>query len=739
MLKIAGNKVGNKRRCCSIVAVVFLFIFLSIGVSSSSVVYATTSTLNLTLSSNTLSLNLRPSSSDGTFASSSDLGISVNTNNFTGYTLKIAASTNDDRTLSDKTNNSNSSSFASITSATTSTVFSGNTAESIGYNNKWGYLPSRLCTTTDNNGTSSTTCDSNTSYLPAPTTLGDTVDITSAKTSSLPAGDNEYTINIGARANTSTKASTYEGAFVITAIANAIPYTIAFNPNTNDTVNNMPGTPTTVTSGNTSSISDSTYAETITLPNTIPTRSGYDFLGWCSTNPTMVSSQNAYTDTCSGTTYNPNGGGTNLTYTLNQTTSNTDIALYAMWESNLLYGTVAAEVKTYNNNGQPLTQTAADLQATITTPTSNNPATDSSNSGVFLYNASVFGTASDASNDYNIYYYRGILDSSFDSSDSYGNIGSSGNGAYYPNYVRLGNTCWRIVRTTGSGGTKMIYNGIWVNNTCASAMADAGIANLSFGLQGNSIGQDWTKNINRVGYTFNNDTTIQDSTSSISVDTVFGSNSNYSTVNAANSNIKNYIENTWFTSAIGSYKSALEPSAGYCNDRTIYSNASSSPNLLSNVSPYATSNADIYFGAYERNIVQGMKLTLSCPRGVVDIYTTSSGIDGNGQLNEPVALITADEIALAGSGRSSTTVGYSSINAPAAYLRTGLRYWSLTPYRRNSDGLTRNFGGYLDGSLNGFVVDYGIGSARPVVSLKHSIAVSSGSGTAVDPWIINAP
>ena len=117
------------------------------------------------------------------------------------------------------------------------------------------------------------------------------------------------------------------------------------------------------------------------------------------------------------------------------------------------------------------TQTTADLQSSITT----------NNSGVYEYNSDIFGESSDADNTHKIYYYRGILDNSFASSDEYGGIGSSGDGTLYPNYVVLDadggrdtdDTCWRIVRTTGSGGVKMIYNGLWTGSTCANSGEDA--------------------------------------------------------------------------------------------------------------------------------------------------------------------------------------------------------------------------------------------------------------------------
>ena len=168
---------------------------------------------------------------------------------------------------------------------------------------------------------SSTCADNTTNYFPAPTTAGDILDITTVANASSAASDNtNYTIAIGARVTTSTKATTYEGTFVITLVANPTPYTINYNQNTEDIVTNMP----TTSSGNTT-------AETVSnaVNNKVPARTGYKFLGWCNTTTTVI---NNNTDTCSGTIYNPNGNGTNRNYIVDQTSSNNTITLYAMWQ-----------------------------------------------------------------------------------------------------------------------------------------------------------------------------------------------------------------------------------------------------------------------------------------------------------------------------------------------------------------------------------------------------------------------
>ena len=383
------------------------------------------------------------------------------------------------------------------------------------------------------------------------------------------------------------------------------------------------------------------------------------------------------------------------------------------------------------------TQTEAELRAEITT----------SNSGVYEYNSSVFGTSSDASNDNKIYYYRGILD------NTTGSYGSDGDNAAWPNTVVLSSassksnlttndTCWRIIRTTGSGGVKMIYQGKWTGSTCANTQTSAQVADQAFGLKGNSSQSSyWYRNINRVGYTFNNDANIQDITTSTSVDTVFGSDSSPST-NNARSNIKTYIEDTWYSGSIGAssghdFTSKLEASAGYCNDRTAFTNTAGTTSM-STIPPYATSSAAMYFGSYTRvadkTSATVNRPSLKCPRSTVDLYryvANSTGVSN--ELKYPAALITADEAAFAGSGYSSTTTPDNS----NSFLRSGGSYfWLLSPRSRASNGYAYGFTLHSDGWLSSFGVNYANG-VRPAISLTSGTTTVSGTGTAADPWIVN--
>ena len=393
----------------------------------------------------------------------------------------------------------------------------------------------------------------------------------------------------------------------------------------------------------------------------------------------------------------------------------TFLAVTNEWaDPNPLYGKVEA-LALAKGGGTAVTQSLSDLRTV-----------NAASSGVYLYNSSVFGAASDVAGGYPIYYYRGILDSNLDGTSS--TYGSNGDGATWPNYVKLANnTCWRIVRTTASGGVKMIYNGTWGatnTNSCANSQANAQVTTQAFNSSYNSIVY--------VGYTYNSNYTTNANTNNVAPDTVFSSGST-PTSNNTRSTIKTYIEDTWWPSVMGNtYLSMMEPNAGYCNDRSYYGTTTGTT-LAQIQSPISTSGT-VYFGARNRHFVNdSVGPTLNCTRGDVDLYRYVSGSAGtSNQLKVPAALLTADEAALAGSGRSSgnpTAYNYNS------FLRSGSTFWLLSPGHRYSNGNARGFFLYSNGYLD-FDSVFNAYGVRPVVSISHETNVTGGTGTATDPWTV---
>ena len=259
----------------------------------------------------------------------------------------------------------------------------------------------------------------------------------------------------------------------------------------------------------------------------------------------------------------------------------------------------------------------------------------------------------------------------------------SGNPVYYyrgnvKNHLMFANFCWRIVRTTEIGGVKLIYDGVPSNGQCNNTGTATTIGTSAF----NSS----TDDAKYVGYMYGS--SIDD------------------TENTTDSTIKTVID-TWYKTNMTNYTLQLEDTV-FCNDRS-----------------YTTSGSNSYFDARARLYVNKQP-TLKC-QNTKDKFTVEAS-NGNGNLTYPVGLITADEMSYAGG------VCNSSNTNDSFYLYTGQYYWTLSSYAFNY--LTAR-GFYLTsvGALNDNNINYFYG-VRSVISLKSGTTISSGSGTATDPFIV---
>ena len=151
----------------------------------------------------------------------------------------------------------------------------------------------------------------------------------------------------------------------------------------------------------------------------------------------------------------------------------------------------------------------------------------------------------------------------------------------------------------------------------------------------------------------------------------------------------------------------------WCNDRSIYQ--------LNSWDKDYSGTGSLYFGPYGR--VHSFYSPMTTCTNINDSFTVSSE-NGNGNLTYPVALLTADEIMLAGGRAGSSNSSY--------YLYTGQTWWSLSPYYYSSYhalGFFVRSTGYLSNDL---VYDtYGV---RPSVSLAPGIMVVNGDGSSEKPY-----
>lgn len=238
------------------------------------------------------------------------------------------------------------------------------------------------------------------------------------------------------------------------------------------------------------------------------------------------------------------------------------------------------------------------------------------------------------------------------------------------------------------------------------------------------------------------DTSIGDSTYNDNVDDTAYVGYMYGTAGAStyavansntnNSTIKTLIDNWYKTNIVDKGFSNYVADAIYCNDRSLVPTTDTNVNTIfsntigeNNTGLGYGSNTTAY-GSFRRNYVEHTP-SLKCPNNN-DKFTTEN--IGNSKLTYPVALITTDEVSLAGGLTMDLETGNYVMNQDY-YLYNGNYYCTMTPLAF--------LGGY---AFVDFVDDCSYfdsvnsaSAARAVISL-NSNAISAGSGTMTDPFVV---
>ena len=262
------------------------------------------------------------------------------------------------------------------------------------------------------------------------------------------------------------------------------------------------------------------------------------------------------------------------------------------------------------------------------------------------------------------------------------------------NNVKFANFCWKIVRTTETGGVKLIYNG--EPNASGQCMNTTG---TSTRIGTSTFNASYNDNA-YVGYMYG----------------TAGSSSYEEThANTNDSTIKGVID-SWYEENMTEYTNQLEDTV-WCNDRSVVSDSTySGTGAGTTVTDYG---ADYRLHANKTP-------TLECVNEN-DRFTVSEE-NGNGALTYPVALLTADEIAYAGGVYNKRNSSY--------YLYNRDYFWSLSPdYFQGSRAYVFFVGstGYLSNDAH----VYSVNGVRPAVSLRPGVKVTSeGDGTMENPYIV---
>ena len=178
-----------------------------------------------------------------------------------------------------------------------------------------------------------------------------------------------------------------------------------------------------------------------------------------------------------------------------------------------------------------------------------------------------------------------------------------------------------------------------------------------------------------------------------------------------------------------SYSDYISTEAGFCNDRRIATEDetwwSSDTKLGYGTNATAYASFSRFITASDR-WASVQNPTLKCSQ-INDIFITSGNSNGNGTLNYPVGLITADEVVLAG--------GFGGENNSSYYLYTNNAYWTISPCTFYTSGYAGMFNVNLDGNLSSYRVPY-VNGVRPVINLDANVTISSGDGTIDSPYQI---
>ena len=386
----------------------------------------------------------------------------------------------------------------------------------------------------------------------------------------------------------------------------------------------------------------------------------------------------------------------------------------------------------------------------------NAISSDTNGKGIYIRS----GTENDA---HPIYYYRG---------------------AVTDNNVLFGGFCWKIVRTTDTGGIKLIYNGVPSNGECNNTGESSQLASAAeFNTNSNSpadvgymYGTRYTYSSDTgTGWYYAPDVTYNNGTYTLTSKTISGTTYNVetkSTINSTNLNYHHYTcgsstdttctsvryvyyvynsttayyitlengkkvevalsemltnssneNNSTIKTAIDNwYSTNMTSYTSYLED-TIYCN-DRTIGTLNGWNPDGGSTTQyLQFSPYTRAYTTYAP-SLTCTKN--DAFTVAETSSGNGDLTYPVGLLTSDEITLAGGKGSTTNSTY--------YLYTNQNYWAGSPDYFGIDD-ANEFRVSSAGVLNNINVLFAYG-VRPSVSLKPGTVLTGGDGTVSNPYVV---
>ena len=385
----------------------------------------------------------------------------------------------------------------------------------------------------------------------------------------------------------------------------------------------------------------------------------------------------------------------------------------------------------------------------------NTISSDTNGKGLYIRS----GTQNDV---YPIYYYRGAVTN---------------------NYVYFAGYCWQIIRTTETGGLKLIYYGEKMSNgSCSSSrgFVDTTIGYGSYNANYDSVTDvgykygtryafaDRRSNNLATAYKYGNSVTYANSKYTL-VNTITSSgswandyntldNNHYTCFNTTGtcssvyyifytsqfladtitltggktietalaemlSNSSNATSSTIKTAADNWYAAHLTSYSSYLED-TIWCNDRSISKLAGWNPNGGDTESFLEFSGYKR-LTNTYNPIVTCPNKN-DSFTVTETTTGNGALTYPIGFVTIDELMLAGMTADATN--------NTSYISGSYDYWTMTPYDYEAHSyvaVKENSEKIMPDDVRESGTDY-----VPCISLKNGL-IYSGSGTKEDPYTVS--
>ena len=309
------------------------------------------------------------------------------------------------------------------------------------------------------------------------------------------------------------------------------------------------------------------------------------------------------------------------------------------------------------------------------------------------------------------------------------------------NFVSFAGMCWRIVRITGDGSIKMTL----YDNASEKCTHSGGL--LAFArYNGDTYKTKFNEKFNDNAY----------------IGFMYGTpNSTTYAATHANINKSTILQNleTWYKAKLTAYTDKLADTI-WCNDKSTVKNLVSTNFNIDNGE--LLKDAVVYgglgyqkeysvYGPYARNIgfeqgyinTLGTGPSLICPKdndgGKLSKFTVDDTVNGNGNLDYKIGLLTVDEMALAGlAPYTNSKKKRFDPNSITSYLRNNAingEYWALSPRGfiniASVAWTSTNLGSLGSGLVHS---SYAL---RPAISLKNDVTISGGNGTVSSPFVVN--